>query len=139
MTIHKQLKILFLLITGGVLYSCIELAARGYTHWTMFFLGGVCFVLLGLLNEFIPWEWAITTQALVGAVMITIAEFLSGCVLNLWLGWDVWSYSEKPYNLLGQICAENCFYWFLLSFVGIILDDFLRYWLFKEEKPYYRL
>ena len=31
-----------LLLIGGVGYGCIELAARGYTHWTMVVLGGLC-------------------------------------------------------------------------------------------------
>lgn len=124
---------------GGVLYAVIEMAARGYTHWTMFILGGVCFFLVGLLNEVLPWKWAITTQALAGAILITVAEFISGCVLNLWLGWNVWDYSEKPYNLLGQICAENCFYWLLLSVVAIVLDDWLRAVFFDEKPPKYHL
>ena len=124
---------------GGVLYAVIEMAARGYTHWTMFILGGVCFYLVGLLNEVLPWKWAITTQALTGAILITVAEFISGCVLNLWLCWDVWDYSEKPYNLLGQICAENCFYWLLLSAVAIVLDDWLRAVFFDEAPPKYHL
>ena len=27
---------------GALGYGCIELAARGYTHWTMVVLGGLC-------------------------------------------------------------------------------------------------
>ena len=140
MTIHKNFaKYLILFLFGAHLYACIEVIARGYTHPTMFIIGGICFLLLGLINEFFPWEWAITTQALIGSVIITVIELISGCIFNLWLDWDVWSYSEKPYNLMGQICAENCFYWFLLSFAGIFIDDWLRYLYFDEEKPHYRL
>ena len=128
-----------LALCGAFLYGLIEIAVRGYTHWTMLILGGFCFLVLGWLNEYIPWEWAITTQALAGSAAITIAELLTGIVVNLQLAWDIWDYSDKPYNYLGQICAENTFYWFLLSFVGIILDDYLRYRFFDEEKPHYRL
>ena len=39
-------------LIGGRLYTWIELLCRGYTHWTMFILGGGCFVVLGLLNEY---------------------------------------------------------------------------------------
>ena len=105
----------------------------------MFMLGGVCFLLIGGINEFLPWRWSITTQSFIGAVLITAAELIAGCILNLWLGLDIWSYSEKPYNLLGQICAENCFYWLILSPVGIVLDDFIRYKLFGERRPKYYL
>ena len=45
-------------LIGGLLYTWIEMLWRGYTHWTMFLLGGGCFVVLGLLNEYkIPWHW----------------------------------------------------------------------------------
>ena len=135
----NTLKGLVLWLAGGTIYAIIETLARGYTHWTMFILGGVCFLLIGGINEFLPWEWSITTQAFIGAVLITTAELIAGCILNLWLGLDIWDYSAKPYNLLGQICAENCFYWLILSPVGIVIDDFIRYRLFKEEKPHYRL
>ena len=29
----------------------LEILWRGYTHWTMGVLGGICFVCLGLINE----------------------------------------------------------------------------------------
>ena len=38
-------------VIGGVTYMLIEIAWRGYTHWSMGVLGGVCFVAVGLLNE----------------------------------------------------------------------------------------
>ena len=124
---------------GGIIYIVIELLARGYSHWTMFVVGGICFFLLGLINEFIPWRWSITTQALLGAVIITVCELIAGLLLNVWLGLNVWDYTGKAYNFMGQICAENCLYWLLLSPIGIVLDDWIRYVFFDEEKPHYRL
>ena len=44
-------KYLFLFAVGGALYVLIELLWRGWSHWTMFALGGLCFVYLGLINE----------------------------------------------------------------------------------------
>ena len=59
---------LILGLIGGRLYTWIELLCRGRTHWTMFILGGICFVVLGLLNEYkIPWHWCLLQQAIVGA------------------------------------------------------------------------
>ena len=43
-----------LAVCGGCLYVVLELLWRGRSHWTMFLLGGVCFVLIGLFNEDIP-------------------------------------------------------------------------------------
>lgn len=94
----------FLFDTGGVLYVMIELAWRGWSHWTMFVLGGLCFIYLGLINEALSWDMPLWQQIWIGAVGITALEFLTGCVVNLWLGWGVWDYSGIPGNILGQIC-----------------------------------
>lgn len=48
---HKEIILGFI---GGLLYIIIELIWRGYSHWTMFVLGGLCFVCLGRINEVIP-------------------------------------------------------------------------------------
>ena len=54
---HRLLnKYLFLFNVGGLLYILIELIWRGRSHWTMFLLGGICFVFLGLINEVLPWQ-----------------------------------------------------------------------------------
>lgn len=87
---HRILnKYLILFDTGGLLYILIELAWRGWSHWTMFILGGICFVHLGLINEVLPWEMPLWQQVLIGAGIITVLEFLTGRVVNLWLGWGV--------------------------------------------------
>ncbi len=135
---RQYLKLLFLFGTGGLLYNLLELAWRAWSHWTMFFLGGLCFICLGLINEVIPWKMPLWQQALIGACIITALEFLTGCVVNLWLGWGVWDYSGMPGNILGQICPQYFGLWLPVSLVGIVLDDWLRFLLFEEEKPHYR-
>lgn len=135
----KALKYIFLLYVGGIIYTIVELIARGYSHWTMFILGGICFIALGMINESLRRDTSILLQMLMGCAVITALEFLTGCLVNIFLGWNVWDYSNKFCNFLGQICLENCVYWYLLSAVGIILDDFIRWKWFGEEKPRYRL
>ena len=85
---RQYLKEMFLAVTGGLLYIILELVWRGHSHWTMFVLGGLCFVLIGLINELIPWCMPLWKQALIGAVIITGLELLTGCIVNLWLGWN---------------------------------------------------
>ena len=140
-----------LFLIGGKLYTCIEIWWRGFTHWSMFLLGGICFVIMGLLNEYkFKWNQSLILQSFISAVVITVLEFFSGCVVNLWLGWNVWNYSGLPYNLLGQICLQYFLLWIPLSMLGIILDDWIRYYLYlilhkvfpkmeKREKPNYIL
>lgn len=128
-----------LFIIGGLLYILIELSYRGHSHWTMFILGGLCFVLIGGINNYISWDMPIYEQMMIGSVIITMLEFICGCIVNLWLGWDVWDYSNMPCNVLGQICLPFSILWFFISLVAIVADDYIRYWLFDEEKPRYNL
>lgn len=132
------IKHLILLLTGGALYYCIELMARGFSHWTMLFVGGICFILIGIINEIMP-KIPLVWQMILSAVIITAVEFVSGCILNIWLGLDIWDYSDETFNLIGQISLKHSIYWFFLSSIGIILDDYIRYFLFGEERPKYAL
>lgn len=105
----------------------------------MFLLGGLCFILIGGLNNYIPWEMSIIKQGIIGALIVTSLEFIFGLVLNLYLNLGIWDYSNMPFNILGQICLPFSIAWFFLSLVAIFVDDRLRYVLFKEEKPHYHL
>ena len=131
-------KYLFLGVVGSIIYMSLEILWRGYTHWTMGMLGGICFICLGLINELLSWETPLALQMLIGGAIITVLELVTGCIVNLWLGWNVWDYSDLPYNFLGQISLFSSIGWIGLSLVGIVLDDYLRYWLFHEEKPRYK-
>jgi len=140
-----------LYLIGGRVYTWIEILWRGFTHWTMFHLGGACFVIMGLLNEYkYTWKMSLFKQSVISAFVITVFEFFTGCIVNLWLGWNVWDYSGLPFNLLGQICLYYFFLWIPLSAVGIVLDDWIRYLLYiilhryfprmqKRERPHYKL
>lgn len=129
-------KYIFLLLIGGALYCLIEMIVRGYSHWTMLLVGGVCFILVGLLNEFTP-KMPLLRQMALSMVLITVIEFAAGCIVNIWLGWNVWDYSGRAFNLFGQICLKNSCYWFFLSAVAVYIDDWIRYLLFGEERPRY--
>ncbi len=132
-------KYMTLLLTGGGLYVLVELIWRGRSHWTMFLLGGLCFIGIGLINEIIPWDMPLWQQIIIGAGIITALEFLTGCIVNLWLGWDVWDYSGLPGNILGQICPQFFLLWVPIALVAIVLDDWLRYWRWDEERPHYKI
>ena len=131
-------KNIILALIGGALYVCVELLWRGRTHWTMGLVGGLCFVLIGGLNNYLPWEMPVWKQAVCGSTMVTAVELVAGVILNLYLGLGVWDYSGMPCNLLGQICLPYSLLWVGLSLLCIFADDGLRWRLFHEEKPHYR-
>lgn len=66
-------------------------------------------------------------------------EFIWGYFLNIKLGLNLWDYSNLWGNFKGQICPLFSVCWFFLSGIGIILDDYLKYWFFSGEKPYYKI
>lgn len=137
---RPAIKRLTLFLAGGAAYALLEVCWRGYTHWTMFVLGGAMFLILGELNEnILEWDTPLLLQGVIGAIIVTAAELLAGVVLNLWLGLGIWDYSGIPFNFLGQVCLPFSLLWVLVSIAAIILDDYLRFWLFGEERPTYTL
>jgi len=133
----KRLSILF--VIGGILYVIIELLWRGYSHWSMGVTGGLAFVAIGGLNEFLPWNMSLLRQMFYGSIIVTILEFITGYIVNIICHWGVWDYSHLPFNIKGQVCLLYTFLWFLLSGVVIIVDDYLRWKLYDEEFPHYYL
>jgi uncharacterized membrane protein len=136
---NKVIKLFTLFIIGGISYILVEMLFRGYSHFSMFILGGLCFVLIGQLNEKYTWEMSIISQMVISSLIITSLELITGLIVNVWLKLGVWDYSKQPYNFMGQICLLFSNLWVLLSLIGIILDDWIRYKLYKEEKPHYKI
>ena len=124
------------LCTGGVCYGVLEVLWRGYTHVSMLIVGGICFCILIRLSKT---SLNGLVKCLVGGLCITAVEFAAGCIVNLWLVWGVWDYSNMPGNILGQICPQYIALWIPLCLVGIVLDDWLRYWWFSQKRPLYKL
>ena len=132
-------KYAFLAWFGGSTYCGLEVIWRGYSHWTMLVLAAVVFIIVGLLNEVWSWQTSLALQVATGTALATALEFITGCIVNLWLGWDVWDYSDMPGNLMGQICPQYTLLWAALVLVAILLDDYIRWRFFGEEKPHYTL
>lgn len=132
-------KYFILFCTGGLSYLLIEIIYRGHTHWTMGVLGGICFVLMGLINNILGFETSLLLQMLISTFIITLLELLSGLLLNVYLGLNIWDYSHLPFNIMGQVCLPFSIIWFFLSPIGIIADDLIRWKFFHEKKPHYHL
>lgn len=138
-TKHHACKAAVLFLCGAIGYAGIEIIWRGHTHWTMAVLGGILFLLIGGLNNWLPWEMPLWMQCVCGAIIVTCAEFIVGLILNVWLGLGIWDYSGMWSNILGQICLQYSIAWIGLSLIAIILDDWLRWLLFNEDRPHYQL
>lgn len=121
----KFLKNLLIFSIFGLTYGLIEILWRGYTHPSMVIVGGICGLLIGLLNEKNK-KMNLLLQMVEGMVIVTVLEFVSGIILNLCLGLNVWDYSNMRFNLLGQVCPQFCIAWFFLSYFVIRIDDLLR-------------
>ncbi len=135
---RKIWKLAILLYIGGMVYVLVEMMWRGRSHPTMFLLGGLCFVLIGALNGGAGRNLPFVVQALLGAVIITGLELITGLIVNVRLGWQVWDYSMLPMNFMGQISLPFFLLWIPMSGIAIIADDLLRHLLFREKMPVYR-
>lgn len=117
----------------AAVYPVIEIMWRGYTHFSMALLGGICMLSLHFINMSFS-DISIFLRALLGALMITAWELLFGVVLNMALELDVWDYSGHRLNLFGQICAPYTFFWFLLCFPAFFLSGYMHLLLERLKK-----
>ena len=127
-----------LFVIFGAIYFGLECIWKGtLTHWTMFVLGGLVGMLIGNINEKIHWEMPIFQQATIGMGVAIFCEATAGIILNIILGLHIWEYRKFTF-FWGQCSVPFCIVWLILAFVVILLDDFLRWKLFGEEKPHYK-
>ena len=108
----KQTAGLFLLCAGG--YSLLEIAWRGYTHWTMALTGGAVLVGLARLRGRVRDEKPLA-RCLCGAACITAAEYVVGCTVNRVYHMNVWDYSRERGNIQGQVCPKYAALWVALA------------------------
>ncbi len=123
MKIVKKYALFF--VIGGVGYGLLELLWRGHTHWTMILAGGVCFIIFSLIAEHL-YSLPLLIKAALSAVAVTAVELVFGLVFNLGLRLDVWDYTNRPLNFLGQICAPFSLLWFALGIVFVPIADVLN-------------
>ncbi|MCM1270651.1 MAG: putative ABC transporter permease [Ruminococcus flavefaciens] len=114
----------FAFLMGYFIYSLIEIINRGYTHWTMALTGGFVLAILYAVNS--RRTMTLIKSCFIGAVIITSIEFTVGVFDNIIMRWNVWDYSDMPFNILGQICPHFSLYWFLLCIPSYYLCMLIR-------------
>ena len=130
------IKYAVLFVIGGLVYCSIELIWRERTHISSFIMGGTAILIVGGLNEGYDWDMPVWYQMLLSSLFITAMEYVVG--INFNADYHIWDYRELWLNVDGQICLGYSLLWGLLGLVGILLDDFIRWVFFGEEKPKYK-
>jgi len=108
----KFLKTVLLFFIGGTGYVALEFLWRGWSHISMFFAGGVCFLLLGKLQNARP-KLPLPLRGLVGAGIVTMVELAAGLLVNR--SYRVWDYRNMPLHFHGQICLPFFLLWIPIS------------------------
>ena len=102
----------YLFAVGGSAYVGLELLWRGRSHYSMFLLGGGCFLAIGELERRTP-KLPGAVRAVIGSGICTAGELLTGLTVNR--DYAVWDYRELPGNYRGQICLPFTLLWVPLS------------------------
>lgn len=131
----KVSEYLFLWATGGCIYYSFEIIFRGFSHWSMFLLGGICFLFCTMQGLALKWSDPLWKQVLRCVVFVLAGEFITGIIVNKWLNLAVWDYSDQPLQLFGQICLPFAIIFAGLCVFGIFLGSYMTYWLYGEDKP----
>ncbi len=122
---QKLKKYALLFSLGGVGYNVLEILWRGYTHWSMFLAGGLCFIMFSLVADYFK-ERPFVFKVVLCAVGITAVEFMFGIVFNKLLGMNVWDYSDMPLNFMGQICPYFTLLWCVLALFFLPLAELIN-------------
>ena len=140
MNMKRELsRFLAIFVPCGFLYCLCELIWRDWTHWTMFIAGGLCFYLIGRVDEKAKRKGRkipMIVQMPFCGLIVTAVELIFGIVLNRILGMQIWDYSQNKYNFLGQICLGTSISWTLLSPIPIWIDNLVGWAFFGEPNPF---
>ncbi len=115
-----------LFLTGSCAYPTLEMMWRGKTHYSMALAGGVCLCLINRICCERLSGRGMGIRCAAGAGIITGVEFATGLVVNGLLHFDVWDYSNVPFNIFGQICLPYTLLWILLSLPAMAICDLCR-------------
>ena len=116
---------------GGGLYVTLELLWRWRSHWTMFVLGGGCFVAIGELGKRLK-KLPRLARAAGGSGGCTLGELGTGLIFNR--DYAVWDYRALPGNFRGQICLLFSALWVPLSALAEVLYGLLEQKSFRRTK-----
>ena len=128
-------EIVFLIAAGGSTYYLIEIWFRGFSHWTMFVLGGVALTFCSFQGEVMHWSEPMWIQIIRAVLFLTSLEFMTGIICNKWLKIGIWDYRDQPFQLCGQICLPFMVMFSGLLCLAIVLGGVVLWGVYGEKKP----
>lgn len=128
-------EIIFFWGFGGTVYYLLETAVRGFSHWSMFLLGGAALVFCTFQGIAMEWTEPLWIQIGRGTLFVLALEFTTGIIVNKIFRLEVWDYSDQPFQIWGQICLPFAILFSGLVTAAILTGGALSYILFGEKKP----
>ena len=128
-------EVMFLMAAGGSLYYLIEIGFRGYSHWTMFMLGGLALTFCSFQGEVMHWSEPLWLQIFRAVLFLTSLEFTTGIICNKWLKIGIWDYRDQSFQLWGQICLPFIVLFSGLLMLAILFGGMVLWKIFGEERP----
>ena len=124
---------------SGIIYLSVEVIFRalthsmpghpygalfGYTSLHMIWVGALTVYFMGRIADGEPsrsfaWFIKVIKAVCVGLII----EFTTGMILNKWLGFWIWDYSDLPGNIYGQICPQFALAWLFIAPFALWLDE----------------
>ena len=139
LTVKRLSEYLFLGTLGGTLYYTFEVIFRGFSHWSMFLLGGLCLIFFAQQGMWTGWDAPLWKQVGWCVIFVTACEFITGIFVNKIMGWAVWDYTDQPFQLMGQICLPFAVIFSGLCVLGIFLSSYLLHFLYREKLPHFHV
>ena len=103
---------LFLWGIGGWIYYSLEIIFRGFSHWSMFVLGGICMMFFTYQGELVHWQDDFLRQVLRCSIFVTAMD-LSAVYDIVCLSLCCWDLSECQYSAFviwrrqTTVCEKN--------------------------------
>ena len=123
--LQRPLEALFVFLLGCVACFWLQMLLFPEPLWLLAPSGGIGLYLVYRVNRFYP-RTALGVRALLGALLLTLTELFTGCIVNLGMGLSLWDYSALPYQFLGQICLPISLLYFFLCFPLALISYLIR-------------
>lgn len=141
--VHKFYCPVVVFLISGTIYYTIEVVWKtlnpgSICHWSMFVLAGIIGVIASSMNNLFSMDMPFEQQVIYSSFVAILGEYITGMIVNVKLGLNVWDYSGLPGTFAnGQCNVFFCIAWVVILALIIPLLDWIEWKIGCEEKPYY--